>query len=171
MQLPQPLVDSWTASPPPAQLHLPPPNPYIATDFSLKAKPVPAPIAVADTNGNGTAMHTASGDGGAQADEQAKDAAAALSNGSTRGSAEAELLAKELGLPIVLAVPPRMVADKPGAHDVQEYGTCGRGFKHDRMLVVKEMWHCGRQHAAQLVGEIANDCCNGGRMFATFLDG
>lgn len=68
----------------PADMHLPPPNPYIATDFTIKSLPQGAP------------------------QEQAMAGVVAAAQEETRQ------LAEQMKLPVVLAAPPDMVHDKPG---------------------------------------------------------
>lgn len=41
-QLPEAMTSAWAAAAPSPQLHLPPPNPYIPTDFSLRVPPAAA---------------------------------------------------------------------------------------------------------------------------------
>ena len=81
LELPAWLTESWAAAPVPPELALPPPNPYIPSDFSLAC----------DAEAGGPERAAA-----------AADAAAAAA-------------AVAAGVPAVLATPPELVIDEPGA--------------------------------------------------------
>lgn len=59
MQIPTALTTSWSTSAPDPSLHLPPPNPYIATDFTVKGlKQYLPPAAAQGSNGAAKAAKT-----------------------------------------------------------------------------------------------------------------
>ena len=80
IQVPPSLALSWSNQPPSPMLRLPPVNPYVPTDFSLRTPP-----------GEGDST---------TADERAL----------------ADEMAAKLGLAVVMATPPILIAEQPGMH-------------------------------------------------------
>jgi hypothetical protein len=94
LQLPESLCQSWATTPPSPQLHLPPPNPYIPSDFTVRGLHAHQQGAAQMKKQGGAAATSASGaseaspTGRRQPGRQAKQAAAAA-NGGVKGAAAA----------------------------------------------------------------------------------
>jgi len=120
-QLPESLTGSWASADVSADLALPPPNPFVPTDFTLKGTPAAA---------------AAAADGGTAAAEQQQQ------QKEIEGLPQ-WVLCKVGGQPgainTLLATPPEMIVDKPGA------GGEGVGFYR----VTQQMRSFARSHPHQ----------------------
>jgi hypothetical protein len=140
MQLPAALCETWHSAAVDPALHLPPPNPYIPTDFTVHGlqpflTPLPATTTTATTiTGSSKASAAqpalpsspaADGAPGQAAERAAKAAAAAAEQEA------AAALATQQGLPLVLSTPPELVLDQPG-----ERHRCHMNMGSDKSLLL-----------------------------------
>jgi hypothetical protein len=104
LRLPEQLTGSWAEAKVAADLALPPPNPYIPSDFSLCADAVGAPAP--PQNG----VPPQQQNGGLSPSPRGGALVGEASQGALEGWQDAAM-----GLAVVLASPPALVLDEPGA--------------------------------------------------------
>ncbi len=108
-QIPDSVTSSWETCSLSPELHLPPANPYIATDFTLRAL---------------TAVKGQT----AQTPETLVAAA----------QQEATALAQEQGLPVVLATPPKLIKDGPGEDTCRHWCHADTGSRGKQYTIPRE---------------------------------
>jgi hypothetical protein len=113
-QLPDQLCSYWAAAAPPSSLRLPPHNPYIATDFSLRCLGANGGVSQTMTWQSPAAASADGGDAACAAAGAEPPQKTAVAEAEAAEARDASALAAKLGLPLVMATPPRMVVDKPG---------------------------------------------------------
>jgi hypothetical protein len=115
-QLPADVIAGWASADVSTDLALPPPNPFVPTDFTLKGTPAAAG-AGADADGTAAAAAAGAHASGAAA-AQTQQQQAQQQQEQEIASLPAWVLAPVGGRPaavsVLLATPPAMILDKPG---------------------------------------------------------